>query len=154
TARGVGRPQLTPPRPLPRRETPMDLDATSGISRPPTGGERFFDRSFRWATFAFAWLAILSIVFLFTEIGRTAAPAVRDYGTRVFVGTEWAAGREHFGLLPAIWGTVYSSVVGVALGGAFGVAVAIFLTEDFLPPRWNLVLKNVIELLAAVPSVV
>src|SRR5262249_58759766 len=49
---------------------------------------------------------------------------------------------------------LYSSVLGVALGGAFGVAVAIVLTEGFLPARLALVLKNVIELLAAIPSVV
>ena len=35
-----------------------------------------------------------------------------------------------------------------------GVSVAIFLTEDFLPPRFTVVLKNLIELLAAIPSVV
>ena len=132
----------------------MDLETSSPISRPPTGPERFFDRGFRWATFVFAWLTILAVVFLFYEIGHKAFPAMRDYGTRVFVEKEWSASKQHFGLLPAIWGTLYSSVVGVALGGAFGVAVAIFLTEDFLPPRWNLVLKNVIELLAAIPSVV
>jgi phosphate transport system permease protein len=132
----------------------MAVEATTDVSRPPTGAERAFDRGFRWATFAFAWLTILSVVFLFWEIGRTAAPLVREYGSRVFVERDWSAGQGRFGLLPAIWGTVYSSVVGVALGGAFGVAVAIFLTEDFLPPRWNLVLKNIIELLAAIPSVV
>jgi phosphate transport system permease protein len=140
-------------------ETPSALAANltqppADVSRPPTGGERAFDRGFQWATLAFAWLTILSVVFLFWEIGRTAAPALAEYGTRVFVERGWSAGQGRFGLLPAIWGTIYSSVVGVGLGGAFGVAVAIFLTEDFLPPRWNLVLKNVIELLAAIPSVV
>jgi phosphate transport system permease protein len=132
----------------------MDLPTTSEISRPPTGAERFFDRGFRWATFVFAWLTILTVVFLFWEIGHKAWPAIHDYGGRVFVETEWSAGKEHFGLLPAIAGTLYSSFVGVALGGILGVAVAIFLTEDYLPPRWNLVLKNIIELLAAIPSVV
>jgi phosphate transport system permease protein len=132
----------------------MDLETSSPISRPPTGAERFADRSFRWATFVFAWLTILVVVFLFYEIGHKAFPAIRDHGTQVFVEKDWSAGKNHFGLLPAIWGTLYSSILGVALGGAFGVAVAIFLTEDFLPPRWNLVLKNIIDLLAAIPSVV
>jgi phosphate transport system permease protein len=40
------------------------------------------------------------------------------------------------------------------LGGFFGVAIAIFLTQDFLPPKLELVFKNIIELLAAIPSVV
>jgi phosphate transport system permease protein len=132
----------------------MDSESSSPISRPPTGSERFFDRGFRWGTLVFAWLTILVVVFLFYEIGHKALPAVQNYGSRVFVEKDWSAGKEHFGLLPAIWGTLYSSILGVALGGAFGVAVAIFLTEDYIPPRWNLVLKNIIELLAAIPSVV
>jgi phosphate transport system permease protein len=132
----------------------MDLETTSPISRPPTAGERLADRGFRALTLAFAWLTILLVLFLFWEIGHTAAPAVREQGTRVFTETRWSASQNQFGLLPAIWGTLYSSLLGVALGGAFGVAVAIFLTENFLPPRFNLVLKNIIELLAAIPSVV
>jgi phosphate transport system permease protein len=132
----------------------MDLETHSPISRPPTTAERVTDRGFRWATLIFAWLTILVVVFLFWEIGHKAFPVIREQGTRVFAEKDWSAGKEQFGLLPAIWGTLYSSIVGVALGGAFGVAVAIFLTEDFLPPRYNLVLKNIIELLAAIPSVV
>jgi phosphate transport system permease protein len=40
------------------------------------------------------------------------------------------------------------------LGGFFGVAIAIFLTQDFLPPTLEPIFKNIIELLAAIPSVV
>src|SRR5947209_7474803 len=106
----------------------MDLEPSAPTSRPPTGWERFADRTFRSATFALAWLTILVVVFLFYEIGHKALPAMQSHGTRVFAEREWSAGKDHFGLLPAIWGTLYSSLVGVALGGAFGVAVAIFLT--------------------------
>src|SRR5262249_17035210 len=44
--------------------------------------------------------------------------------------------------------------LGVALGALFGIAVAIFITQDFLPPKLEFALKNIIELLAAIPSVV
>src|SRR5262249_769253 len=88
------------------------------------------------------------------SLPATAAPAVAKQGFRPLTGSTWAAGEEKFGLLPAIWGTVYSSVLGVGLGTLFGVSVAIFLTENYLPMRFNLVLKNIIELLAAIPSVV
>ena len=52
------------------------------------------------------------------------------------------------------WGTLYSSILGVGIGGLFGVAVAIFLTQDFIQPKWETPLKNIVELLAAIPSVV
>jgi phosphate transport system permease protein len=40
------------------------------------------------------------------------------------------------------------------MGSIFGIAIAIFLTQDFIPHRLELVCKNIIELLAAIPSVV
>jgi phosphate transport system permease protein len=49
---------------------------------------------------------------------------------------------------------LYSSILGVAIGSLFGITVAIFITQDFLPPRLEIVIKNVVELLAAIPSVV
>jgi phosphate transport system permease protein len=112
------------------------------------------DRTFRVLTFALAWGTILLVVFIVYNIASTAAPAIAQFGTRPLVEKTWSAGQEKFGLLPAIWGTVYSSVVGVGLGALFGLAVAIFLTENFLPPHLNHVLKHIIELLAAIPSVV
>jgi phosphate transport system permease protein len=127
---------------------------TGAIARPPTRPELFRDRLFRGLTCGFAWLTILLVVLLFAEIGNTAGPAIRDQGL-AFLGTsKWDPGHNRYGILPQIGGTLYSSILGVALGGLFGVAVAIFLTQDFLPPRWEITLKNVVELLAAIPSVV
>jgi phosphate transport system permease protein len=131
-----------------------DLPTTPGVSRPPTGPELFGDRFFRGLTFAFAWLTILLVAFIVYQLASTAAPTVQKEGTAPLTGTQWDAGRGRFGFLPHIFGTLYSSVLGVALGGLFGVAVAIVLTEGFLPAAVTLVLKNIIELLAAIPSVV
>ena len=63
-------------------------------------------------------------------------------------------GQQQFGVLPAIWGTLYSSLLALMIGGFFGVAIAIFLTQDFLPPRLAQVFRTIVELLAAIPSVV
>ena len=54
----------------------------------------------------------------------------------------------------AIWGTLYSSFLALIIGGAFGIAMAIFLTQDFLPPNLAQVFRTIVELLAAIPSVV
>jgi phosphate transport system permease protein len=130
-----------------------DMDSSSSLSRPPTGGEMFRDRLFRGLTFSFAWLTILIVVAVIWQIAAAAAPAVQELGTDPITSTKWD-GKENFGFLPEIWGTIYSSVLGVFIGAVFGVAIAIFLTQDFLPPKWEVALKNVIELLAAIPSVV
>jgi phosphate transport system permease protein len=125
----------------------------SGIARPPTGGEVLADRTFRGLTFAFAWFTILLVLCVVGGIGYQAWPAVQRFKAEPLTSAKWD-GKENFGIQPEIWGTIYSSVVGVGIGALFGVAVAIFLTQDFIPPRVEVFIKNVVELLAAIPSVV
>jgi phosphate transport system permease protein len=137
----------------------QDLSSPEGfdpaaISLPPTKFDNFVNRAFRGSTVFFAWGTILLVVAIIIEIGGKALPAIGEFGTSLITSTDWDASHEKFGILPEIWGTLYSSVLGLIIGSAFGVAIAIFLSQDFLPPRVELVLKNIIELLAAIPSVV
>lgn len=125
----------------------------NSICRPPTPGEMVRDRWFRGMTKGFAWLTILVVVLIVLQITRAAAPTIAEHGLEPLGSEKWN-GKTEFGILPQIWGTLYSSILGVSIGALFGVAVAIFLTQDFIPPRWELILKNIIELLAAIPSVV
>src|SRR5262249_29473215 len=83
-----------------------------------------------------------------------AWPAMQKYGPSFVTGMTWDPGKGEYGILPEIWGTLYSSVLGVFLGGVLGVAMAVFLTEHFLPPWLEDVFKNIVNLLAAIPSVV
>ncbi len=148
----------------------------SDISRPPTGIELASDRIFRQTTYAIAWLTILLVVYLIYSIAHVAMPAIRGYGLSFLTSTTWDANRSQFGILPAIVGTLYSSVLGLIIGTLFGLAIAIFLSEGFLalgldvvigatglsdnsfwnnlPNRVEHLLKITIELLAAIPSVV
>ena len=114
----------------------------------------FLDRSFRGLTLAFAWLTIVLMLYLVWEIGGNAAPAIQKYGLQFITSTTWDINKGLFGVLPEIWGTLYSSALALLLGGFFGVTIAIFLTQDFLPPKLETVCKNIVELLAAIPSVV
>ena len=95
----------------------------------------FLDRSFRGLTLAFAWLTIVLMLYLVWEIGGNAAPAMQKYGLSFITSTIWDINKGQFGVLPEIWGTLYSSLLALLLGGFFGVAIAIFLTQDFLPPK-------------------
>lgn len=154
----------------------MPVLAAEEIARAPSVREVVSDRIFRLGTLAAAWLTVLLVFYLVFRIGWVAAPAVRTYGAAFLSGTTWDANRAQFGILPAIVGTLYSSVLGLAIGAAFGMAIAIFLSERFLssgldavnkffglaenrwwatmPDRIEDLLKITIELLAAIPSVV
>jgi phosphate transport system permease protein len=121
----------------------------STIARPPTPKELLFNRAFRGLTVVAAWVTILVVILLIALIGWQAIPAIRTYGLSFVADSHFPGG-----ILPEIWGTLYSAVLGVLIGSIFGVAIAIFLTQDFLPKWVENLFKNIFTLLAAIPSVV
>jgi phosphate transport system permease protein len=100
-------------------------------------------------------LTIIALVaYILYEIGREAVPAIQQSGLRFLSDTQWDAQKGSFGILPQIWGTLYSSLLALLIGGFVGVTIAIFLTQGFLPPKLAIGLRTLIEMLAAIPSVV
>jgi phosphate transport system permease protein len=125
-----------------------------GISRPPSQWDMLVDRGFRALAQTSAWLVLLLLGLILWEIGGKATAGMRDYGIGFITSTTWDVGRAQFGILPHVWGTLYSSLLALLIGGFFGIVMAIFLTQDFLPPRLAVLFRTVVELLAAIPSVV
>jgi len=132
------------------------IGPTSGhsVCQPPSAGEFWIDRSFRGLAYVGTCLILALVAVLVFEIGGKALPGIHKYGLDLIAGSVWDPNQHRFGILPAIWGTLYSSLLALAIGGFFGVMMAIFLTQDFLPPRLAAVFRTIIELLAAIPSVV
>jgi phosphate transport system permease protein len=128
--------------------------ASRSISGPPSRLDYAIDRAFRLMARGGTWLVLLLLAAIVWEIGSKAAAAIGRYGVGFLVSSTWDVGRQQFGVLPHIWGTMYSSLLALAIGGFFGIAMAIFLTQDFLPPRLAYAFRIVVELLAAIPSVV
>ncbi len=154
----------------------QETEQPAQISRPPTSFEKITDRSFRLVTYLFAWATLLLLGLILWEIGGSAVPAIREYGLSFITHETWDPNTAEYGIWPQIWGTLYSSILALIVGSIFGVAVAIFLSEGFLgsavfwvlrqfgvqfhpvwgrlPDRCEGLLKNLVELLAAIPSVV
>jgi phosphate transport system permease protein len=128
--------------------------ATDTIARPPTAREKNVDLSFQWTTRIFAWLTAAAVGLVVLLLLKQAMPAIAKYGAGFIVSEQWDAGKGKFGILPQIYGTIVSSAIGVALATVFGLAVAVFLTEEFIPRWLENFLKSVVTLLAAIPSVV
>ncbi|MDG4576010.1 MAG: phosphate ABC transporter permease subunit PstC [Defluviicoccus sp.] len=124
------------------------------ITRPPSSGEYLSDRVFRSLTLVAAAIIIALVVYILWEIGGQAMPAIRDHHVSFLTSSTWDVQSERFGILPQIWGTLYSSLLALISAGFFGLTVAIFLTQDFLPPKLAMVFRTIIEMLAAIPSVV
>ncbi|QDU62020.1 Phosphate transport system permease protein PstC [Planctomycetes bacterium Pan216] len=123
-------------------------------SRPPSRLDVAWDRGFRFLTWFMAWATIALVLFIVYKVTESAFPALQRYGFSFMTTSHWDSNREKFGVLPEIWGTLYSSGLALLFATIFGVGVAIFVSEDFVAPAWRTLLKNVVELLAAIPSVV
>jgi phosphate transport system permease protein len=124
------------------------------ISGPPSQADYLLDRSFRGIATICAWLILIVVGLILWEIGAKAVPAISEYRLGFLTGTTWDVNKQVFGILPEIWGTLYSSILALIIGGFFGITMAIFLTQDFLPARVALVFRTIVDLLAAIPSVV
>lgn len=127
---------------------------TDSICRPPSFSDVLIDRTFRMLARLGVMLIISLVAALVLEIGIKAFPGIQKHGLDMITGTVWDVGQQKFGILPAIWGTLYSSLIALLIGGFFGISMAIFLTQDFLPARLAAVFRTIVELLAAIPSVV
>lgn len=146
------------------------------IARPPTHSQQIIDKGFRWLCNVFVWMSVLLVAFIVLRTSVAAVPAMRQYGFRFLSGTTWDPQTGQYSILPEIWGTLYTSLLALIIGTAFGLAAAVFLSEGFLgqfvfailkafrldtrpalrtlPDNADALLKNLIELLAAIPSVV
>jgi len=122
--------------------------------QPPSMKDFLVDRTFR-ALARIGVVLILALVFaLVFEVGRKALPGMEKHGFDVLLGSVWDVNQGKYGILPAIWGTLYSAFIALLIAGVFGVSMAIFLTQDFLPTKLAALFRTIVELLAAIPSVV
>jgi phosphate transport system permease protein len=128
--------------------------SSSTVSGPPSARDYLADSIFRMVAVVCAFLIVALLAYILWEIGGQALPAMHQHGLAFVGGTTWDVSREEFGVLPEIWGTLYSSLLALILGGIFGIAIAIFLTQDFINFRIAAVFRTIVELLAAIPSVV
>ena len=100
------------------------------ISQPPTRFQEVVDIAFRWLCKGFAWLFILLIAFIVLRIATSAVPALRHQGLGFLAGTTWDPNQEQYGILPEIWGTLYSSLLANMLGALILQRATVDLEES------------------------
>jgi phosphate transport system permease protein len=126
----------------------------------PRGGARDFVARFRGGdevahvlTLIFAAAIVLITSLLVYELWIESALSRHTFGWKFFVTSVWDPVFNHFGALPFLYGTIVTTVVALLIAVPLGVGAAIFLAE-LAPPRLSDALAFVIDLLAAVPSVI
>ena len=113
----------------------------------------FADQVFRTLVILCA-LAVLAIVgLIFFELVSQSQLSISKFGFSFLKKQIWDPVAEDFGALPFIYGTVVSSLLGLLIAVPLSVGTALFITE-ICPGRLRPVLSLLVELLAAIPSVI
>ena len=115
---------------------------------------RLPDRALRYGLTALAALILALIVYFFVRLVGQSSSAFSHAGVFGFVfNNDWNVNAERFGALPLLVGTLITSALALMIGVPIAVATAIYATE-LCPARLRAPLTVLVELLAAVPSVV
>jgi phosphate ABC transporter permease protein PstC len=135
----------------------------AGTELAPRGGRfleerplraRLADPIFQWILALVAALVLLLIAFFFVFLIDKARPALAHQGVFSFVfRNDWNPSRQIYGGWPLVAGTLITSAIALLIGVPVAVASALFVTE-LCPSRLRAPLTALVELLAAVPSVV
>jgi phosphate transport system permease protein len=98
--------------------------------------------------------AVATLLWIVESIITPAIPAIQKTGLSFFTSTVWDVNRDRYGAVPFLVGTALSSTIALLLALPLGVFIALFLSENFLPLPIRQAIRFVVELLAAIPSVV
>jgi phosphate transport system permease protein len=76
------------------------------------------------------------------------------YGWEFLITSNWNPGDDEYGAGAAIYGTLVTSVLSLFIAVPLGIGTAIFITENIIPKKLRDFIGLMVELLAAIPSVV
>jgi phosphate transport system permease protein len=114
----------------------------------------------RWGDAVFRWLAtccaILVPTIMFTigvELLWFSYPAFKRFGWDFLVSQNWNPVAQSFGAASSIFGTLVSTLIAMVIAVPLSLAIAFFLVE-LAPPRTRQMAGTLIELLAAIPSII
>jgi phosphate transport system permease protein len=129
------------------------MNTAAAIDPRHAAGQRLRERVFRAATFVAALLVLTLLGGVALSLLHGAWPAFAHFKLRFLTREVWNPVTDQFGALAAVYGTLVTSLIALAISIPVSFGIAIFLTE--LAPAW---LKRpvgiAIELLAAVPSII
>src|SRR3954451_23903223 len=111
------------------------------------------DIGFRLATGPFGLALILIVGLIGFELVRQSWLSIAKFGFSFWRTQTWDPVAGQFGALPFIWGTLYSSILALAIAAPISIGIAVFISE-LCPAALRQPLVFLTELLAAIPSIV
>jgi phosphate transport system permease protein len=115
--------------------------------------DRFGDIALKTLTILAAILALITIAEIAYQIIDGASPSISTFGLGFLTSTTWNPVTGVFGAGTFLYGTVVTSAIALVVATPLGIAIGLYLSE--LAPRGvRGVIGSLVELLAAIPSVV
>ncbi len=111
------------------------------------------DRIFRRLAVASALVIPLLMGGIFIALLQQSWLAIKRFGFGFLVSNTWNPVTEHFGAVSSIYGTLVSTLIAMVIAVPLSIGLALFLVE-LAPPRASGVVGTIIELLAAIPSII
>ena len=130
----------------------LDADAFTLRRRPPA--EKLVDLGFRQLTVLLASMVAVVLLGIFLIVFQGAREAIATFGLNFLTTSAWDPVNEQYGAFIAIYGTLVTSFLALLIAVPLGVGTAIFITEDLIPTAVRDAIGLMVELLAAIPSVV
>lgn len=121
-------------------------------SRPPA--EKLVDISFKNLAIAMASVVAIVLFSILLVVFQGSLDSMARYGWQFLVTSDWNPVDDQYGAGAAIYGTLITSLLSLMIAVPLGVGTAIFITENIIPKRIRDVIGLMVELLAAIPSVV
>ncbi|HEV2284543.1 MAG TPA: phosphate ABC transporter permease subunit PstC [Steroidobacteraceae bacterium] len=129
------------------------MNTAAAIDPRHAAGQRLRERLFRAATWVAAFLVLILLGGVAASLVHGAWPALAHFRLHFLTSEVWNPVTDQYGALAAVYGTVVTSIIALAIAIPVSFGIAIFLTE--LAPAWmKRPVGIAVELLAAVPSII
>ena len=112
------------------------------------------DQGFRQVVVVLASVVGVVLLGILLTVLSGSREAMASFGLGFLTASDWDPVTERYGAFTAIYGTVVTSILALLIAVPLGVGTAVFITENLIPLRIRQVLGVMVELLAAIPSVV
>ena len=114
----------------------------------------FEEKAFRFSLSGTALLLVLILIGIFCTLLVASMPSIKALGWKFLYTSTWDPVTNDFGSLPFLVGTLLTSLLALLIAFPFSIAIGLFLGEYYTEGRVAQIFKNVIELLAGIPSVI
>lgn len=112
------------------------------------------EKAFKKTLLLSAIIVVVILIAIFFTLLINSLPSIKAFGANFFFDKTWDPVADEYGALPFLVGTLLTSFLALIISTPFSIAVAIFLGEYYKKGIVAETFKNLIDLLAGIPSVI